>query len=107
MKEEALALVRGETDPGQALNRLREYLQAFVLRSFHESEAFRPLALVGGTALRLLHNLPRFSEELAFSLVSAGGYAGKEWMAKAKRDLALAGFSPEVTWNERKTVHTG
>jgi predicted nucleotidyltransferase component of viral defense system len=107
MKEEALALVRGVPDPAQALNRLREYLQAFVLRSFHESEAFRPLAFVGGTALRFLHGLPRFSEDLDFSLVSGDGYAGKEWMAKVKRDLTLAGFAPEVTWNDRKVVHTG
>jgi predicted nucleotidyltransferase component of viral defense system len=107
MKEEALALVRGMSDPGQALNRLREYLQAFVLRSFHECEAFRPLAFVGGTALRFLHGLPRFSEDLDFSLVAADGYAGKEWMGKVKRDLTLAGFSPEVTWNDRKVVHTG
>ncbi len=107
MKEEALALVRDVSDPGQALNRLREYLQAFVLRSFHEGEAFRPLAFVGGTALRFLHNLPRFSEDLDFSLVSDEGYAGQEWMAKVKRDLTLAGFSPEVTWNDRKVVHTG
>jgi predicted nucleotidyltransferase component of viral defense system len=107
MKEEALALVRGVSDPAQALNRLREYLQAFVMRSFHESEAFRPLAFVGGTALRFLHGLPRFSEDLDFSLVSSDGYAGKEWMAKVKRDLTLAGFDPEVTWNDRKVVHTG
>ncbi len=107
MKEEALALVRGMTDPGQALNRLREYLQSFVLRSFHESEAFRPLAFVGGTALRFLHGLPRFSEDLDFSRVSADGYAGKNWLAKVKRDLTLAGFNPEVTWNDRKVVHTG
>ncbi len=107
MKEEALALVRGMSDPGQALNRLREYLQAFVLRSFHESEAMRHLAFVGGTALRFLHNLPRFSEDLDFSMVAADGYAGKDWMAKAKRDLTLAGFTPEVTWNDRKTVHAG
>ncbi|MDQ0290530.1 nucleotidyl transferase AbiEii/AbiGii toxin family protein [Oligosphaera ethanolica] len=107
MKEEALALVRGMSDSGQALNQLREYLQAFVLRSLHESEAFRPLAFVGGTALRFLHNLPRFSEDLDFSLVSAEGYDGREWMAKVKRDLTLAGFNPEVTWNDRKIVHTG
>lgn len=107
MKEEALALVRGVSDPGQALNRLREYLQAFVLRSFHESEAFRPLAFVGGTALRFLHNLPRFSEDLDFSLASPEGYGGRDWMAKVKRDLTLAGFDPEVTWNDRKGVHTG
>lgn len=107
MREQALALARGAKDSGQALNLLREYLQALVLRSFHESEAFRPLAFVGGTALRFLHGLPRFSEDLGFSLVTAKGYAGKGWMEKLKRDLTLAGFEPQVTWNDRKTVHSG
>jgi len=107
VKDQALALVEKATDRGQALNTLREYLQALVLRSFYESEAFRCLAFVGGTALRFLHGVPRFSEDLDFSLVSPEGYAGKDWMAKVKRDLALAGFTPEVTWNDRKTVHTG
>ena len=107
MKEQALALVRGASDRGAALNLLREYLQAHVLRSFNECEAFRSLAFVGGTALRFLHGLPRFSEDLDFSMVSEEGYAGREWMAKVKRGLALAGFRPEVTWNDRKVVHTG
>lgn len=107
MKEEALALVRGVTEPGMALNRLREYLQAFVLRSFHDGEAFRHLAFVGGTALRFLHGLPRFSEDLDFSLVAGAEDSGAVWMGKVKRDLQLAGFQPEVTWNDRKLVHTG
>lgn len=107
MKEQALALVAKAVNRGAGLNALREYLQALVLRSLHESEAFTCLAFVGGTALRFLHGLPRFSEDLDFSLVSPEGYAGQTWMAKVKRDLALAGFTPEVTWNDRKTVHTG
>ncbi len=105
MKEQALALVRGVSDPGQGLNLLREYLQALILRSLHESEAFRSLAFVGGTALRFLHSLPRFSEDLDFSTVRAGSYRGSDWMAKVKRDLTLAGFDPMVTWNERRAVH--
>jgi hypothetical protein len=107
VKEQALALARGTKDPGQAMNLLREYLQTLVLRSFHESEAFHNLAFVGGTALRFLYNLPRFSEDLDFSIVSAKGYAGMDWMSKVKRDLSLAGFDPLVTWNDRKVVHTG
>lgn len=107
MKEQALALARSAADPGQSLNRMREYLQALVLRSLYESEAFRPLAFLGGTALRFLYDLPRFSEDLDFSLLSGEDYAGREWMTAVKRDLALAGFKPEVTWNDRKTVHTG
>lgn len=94
-----MTLARGAKYPGQALNLLREYLQTLVLRSFHECEAFRSLAFIGGTALRFLHGLPRFSEDLDFSLVSAEGYAGKDWMAKVKRDLTLAGLAPMVTWN--------
>jgi hypothetical protein len=107
VKEQALALARGAKEPGLALNLLREYLQTLVLRSFHECEAFLHLAFVGGTALRFLYNLPRFSEDLDFSMVSAKGYAGIDWMAKVKRDLSLAGFDPLVTWNDRKVVHTG
>jgi len=45
VREQALALARSTTDPGQAVNRLREYLQAHVLRSLHECEAFRPLSV--------------------------------------------------------------
>ncbi len=106
MKERALEIARGASDSGAALNLLREYLQAFVLRSLHECEAFRSLAFVGGTALRFLHGLPRFSEDLDFSLERNDGYDGRAWMAAVKRELALAGFDPEVTWNDRKTVHT-
>jgi predicted nucleotidyltransferase component of viral defense system len=104
MKEQALALARVANDPGRAAHRLREYLQAFVLRSFHECEAFRSLAFIGGTALRFLHGLPRFSEDLDSSLVSPDGYDAKAWLLKVKRDLTLAGFEPDVTWNDRKTV---
>lgn len=104
--EKALSLIQGITDPGLALNRLREYLQAFILRSLHESEAFRPLVFVGGTALRFLHDLPRFSEDLDFSVSSLEGYAPTLWLGRLKRELTLSGFHPEVTWNDRRTVNT-
>lgn len=105
MNDEAVALARGVVDPSKRLNILREYLQTLVLRSLHESEAFKCLAFVGGTALRFLYHLPRFSEDLDFSLEQISGYSPAEWMAKVKRDLSLAGFNPMVSVNDRKTVH--
>ena len=105
MREEALALAHGKADPAQKLNVLREYLQACVLRSLHESEAFACLSFVGGTALRFLYSLPRFSEDLDFSLETKDGYEPVPWMEKAKRDLAAAGFDVSASWNDRKTVH--
>lgn len=44
MKEEAIHLVRDVKDPAQRLNLLREYLQALVLKSLHESEGFKCLS---------------------------------------------------------------
>lgn len=106
MKDEALEMARASPDPAQRLNILREYLQACVLQSLHESEAFLCLSFVGGTALRFLHRLPRFSEDLDFSLESHEGYKPVRWLEKMKRDLAAAGFDLAVQWNDRKTVHT-
>ena len=105
MKEEAISLAKNIANPGQRLNVLREYLQALVMRSLHESEAFQCIAFVGGTALRFLYGLPRFSEDLDFSFDSSKGYALEKWMNKAKRDLQLAGLDTAVTLNDRKTVH--
>lgn len=105
MKEEALALVSNTSDASEKLNLLREYLQALTLRSLHESEAFVSLAFVGGTALRFIAALPRFSEDLDFSLHQSEGYRPELWMKKIKNDLTFAGFDVAVTWNGRSTVH--
>jgi len=105
MKDEALALVAGIDDPGRKLNLLREYIQAFVLRSLHDSEAFRSMAFVGGTALRFLENLPRYSEDLDFSLVDEQGYEPQRWLKKIKTELELSGFECTMRWNEKKTVN--
>ncbi|MBI5489792.1 MAG: nucleotidyl transferase AbiEii/AbiGii toxin family protein [Deltaproteobacteria bacterium] len=51
----------------------REYVQLYLLRLLHEQGAMRRLAFLGGMALRILHSLPRFSENLDFCDVTAGG----------------------------------
>ena len=106
MKEQALELARKVESPAEKLNILREYLQAFAMRSLHESEAYTCLSFVGGTALRFAFGLPRFSEGLDFSLEDPVGYEPLRWMEKLKRDMTLAGFDTTLNWNDRKTVHT-
>lgn len=54
------------------VNRLRELLQWEILAGLHRAESFRHIAFVGGTCLRLLHGLHRFSEDLDFSMISSG-----------------------------------
>lgn len=50
-------------------NLLREYLQALILKHIENSGYIKRIAFVGGTALRFLFDLKRFSEDLDFSLV--------------------------------------
>ena len=104
MKEQALAAALRYSDPTQRLNALREYLQVFILRSLHESEAAQSVAFVGGTALRLLEGLPRFSEDLDFCRTSTAGYRPRRWLEKLKRDLHFAGFESTIRWHDRKPV---
>ena len=68
MKEQLLGIVRGSESPVLAGNLAREYLQARVLLALQEAGAMIPLAFQGGTALRFLFGLPRFSEDLDFAL---------------------------------------
>ena len=105
MKEHALAIAHAAKDPSLALNSLREYLQTLILRSLNECEAFRSLALRGDTALRFLYGLPRYSEDLVFSVVADTTYAGKEWLTQIKRDLTLAGFDPHGVAIHICTLH--
>lgn len=48
---------------------LREVLQEIILNSLSKAGFFSEATFYGGTALRILYNLPRFSEDLDFSLL--------------------------------------
>ena len=84
---------------------VREYLQARVLESLQDAGVFLRWAFLGGTALRFLYSLPRFSEDLDFSLITAGEDAGfRVALAEVKRALSLEGYRIEIKVNEQKTV---
>ncbi len=106
MRIDAIEQAKRQKDAAGRINVLREYLQACTLRSLHESRAFECLSFVGGTALRFLYDLPRYSEDLDFSLEISEGYKPREWLEKLDRDLRYQGFDLDMVWNDRKTVHT-
>ena len=97
MKDQALSQALQFDDPQRRLNALREYLQAFIMRSLHESEAGRAVAFVGGTALRFLKNLPRFSEDLDFSRVSEDGYEPVRWLRSLTGEVAVSRYSRDTS----------
>jgi predicted nucleotidyltransferase component of viral defense system len=80
---------------------LREILQQVALLGLWRSKFFEHAAFYGGTALRVLHGLDRYSEDLDFSLLnptkdfSLGAYGDA-----LRRELSSFGF--EVTFEVRR-----
>lgn len=84
---------------------VREYLQARILEALQDTGTFVRWAFVGGTALRFLFGIPRFSEDLDFSLVTPGKDTDfRPAVAEAKRVFTREGYSVDITVNDRKTV---
>lgn len=105
MKEYLRQLVRQETNDLLRGYIVREYLQARILESLQDSGIFLRWIFLGGTALRFLYGIPRFSEDLDFSLVAPGEDAGfRPALAQVKRSLEREGYHLEMKVNERKTV---
>lgn len=105
MKDRALQLVREASGTGKA-NILREYLQAHILYSLQSARAFERLAFVGGTALRFLYGLKRYSEDLDFSLERMGRVDLQSLIQVVVSDLVKAGFETTQHPSRVKTVQS-
>lgn len=68
-------------------NALREFLQLQILKKIDEAGYFQHIAFVGGTALRILYDLKRFSEDLGFSLINAVSFDFDKFVTKLLYEL--------------------
>jgi predicted nucleotidyltransferase component of viral defense system len=73
------------------LNVAREYVQHVLLSSLFSAVPEAKLAFKGGTALRILRQSPRFSEDLDFTGWAKGFHVG-EWLKTAVREASRAGL---------------
>lgn len=90
----------------EKLNRCRELIQLLCLKIFDEHRFFDNLAFTGGTALRVVFGVRRFSEDLDFSLVKKGKYSFHRLSDVLLKALALAGLQAESKPKSEKTVHS-
>lgn len=67
MKNELVEKAKEQRTIEGRLNHLREALHHLILQETDRKGGFSQLCFVGGTALRILHGLDRFSEDLDFS----------------------------------------
>ena len=84
---------------------VREYLQARTLECLQENGAFVNWAFVGGTALRFLYSMPRFSEDLDFSIREPGLKDDfMDYMKKIKNWFLAENYTIEIKARSAKTV---
>ena len=62
--------LRKGIDGGDRLNVLEKFQNLILLGLSVQTDFFKHAAMFGGTSLRIFHNLPRFSEDLDFTVVS-------------------------------------
>jgi hypothetical protein len=107
MKEFLKSLIQKVTSPIEARNLAREYLQALILQSLQRAGVMTTLAFHGGTALRFLYALPRFSEDLDFALEREyHQYDFRGYLKSIQGDLDAQGYKTNVKLNDNKTVNS-
>ncbi|MBI5143937.1 MAG: nucleotidyl transferase AbiEii/AbiGii toxin family protein [Candidatus Omnitrophica bacterium] len=87
---------------------VREYAQVIMLRHiYQDKKAIEKLFFLGGTALRLAYDLPRFSEDLDFDGENLSKSEFSEMLEIAKNGLLKEGFSCEIALSERGSLIVG
>jgi predicted nucleotidyltransferase component of viral defense system len=96
--KEGMSLVQKE-------NLVREFLQILCLKLMGDRKAFDDVAFLGGTSLRILFNMRRFSEDLDFSLIKPGPYDVAALADQIVTGFRLNGFSAEAKVRKHGAVH--
>ena len=84
---------------------LVEYLQYELLDSLFKLKEAASLSFIGGTAIRMLQQSPRFSEDLDFDNFGLTFRQFEEMLEKACRDMKAKGFLVEYRTVERGAYH--
>lgn len=106
MEQIIRARLRKNASREENVHLTREFLQLIMLRILNEIGYFQWLAFVGGTALRMLYQMQRFSEDLDFSLIDQKGYDFEQLVNSVQNHLEKFGFQVEIKHQADKTVHS-
>ena len=85
-------------------NALKEIIQEIALLGLWRSKYFEKAAFYGGSALRILYGLDRFSEDLDFSLLKCDkNFSLSSYCRAVEDELKSFGFSVAVETKEKKS----
>ena len=103
-------VIKQQFKPGmsinQKLNVTREFLQILTLKILNDKKCFENIAFVGGTSLRILYDIKRFSEDLDFSIIKKQKYNFDKIHRELSKEFKLYGLAFEANPHKQKTVHS-
>jgi len=106
MKDYLQTLVQEGRSVHSGVNLAREYLQARILATLQRTGAMVPLAFLGGTCLRFLFRIGRYSEDLDFSLEGRPQlYDLRSYLHALESELGAEGYDLEIKVSDRRVVH--
>ena len=84
-------------------NAMKEVLQEIILASLAKNDFFNYAIFYGGTSLRIFRSLPRFSEDLDFTLEKNITTVNlNEYLLKIEEDLKSFGLNCKIDSKEKK-----
>ncbi|HVY74706.1 MAG TPA: nucleotidyl transferase AbiEii/AbiGii toxin family protein [Puia sp.] len=93
-------------DNASAEQALREIMQEIALAGLERAGFFEKAAFYGGTALRIFYKLPRFSEDLDFSLLARDDrFSLQSYLDRMQEEFEALGMRVSVT-EKKKTKQT-
>jgi len=107
MRDYIKSVIDPNLTQNQNLNRIREYLQAYFLNIIYKNKFYQNLVFTGGTALRFIYKIRRFSEDLDFSLsTKAKNYNFTDMAKNILQEFKLAGYDLEIEYDKSRVVHS-
>ncbi len=83
---------------------VREYLQSRLLQMLQEEKAFLKMAFLGGTSLRFLYSIPRYSEDLDFSIIGEEVLKFDDILRNIIKNFQLENYKVKIKKGKEKTV---
>ena len=84
---------------------LIEYLQYEILDSLFKQKGSEELSFIGGTAIRIVYQSQRFSEDLDFDNFGLSFIDFKKLLDNTAKDMSLKGFELEFRFVEKMAFH--
>lgn len=86
----------------EIINSMKEVLQDIVLTGLAKTDFFKHAVFYGGTSLRIFRGLPRFSEDLDFTLLTNSSISLNDYLIYAKKELDSMKIECDIYSKEKK-----